>query len=812
MSKEIEANTTLSHYRILLKLGAGGMGEVYLAQDTKLDRRVAIKFLSAELGADERARRRLIGEARAAAKLDHPNICTIHEVGEADGHCFIVMQYVEGETLSSRAAREPLELREVLDIAVQVSEALSEAHSRGIIHRDIKPQNIMITARGQTKVMDFGLAKVLRGGPIDESQVETVLTESGGIVGTVPYMSPEQLHGEDLDGRTDIFSFGAVLYEMISGRQPFIGRGTGAIISAILTKEPNSLLGLVPEAIEEIVRKCLEKDRERRYQTMRDLANDLNSVRSECGTGPASRSEATTVKTEATTDPVVTNPGFIAAKRRLLAAGLAILVVAALAYAMLFRSARAVRQPQIKSLAVLPLENLSGDPAQEYFADGMTEAIIGNLAQIGALRVVSRTSVMRFKGSSKPLPEIAQELNNVDAVIVGSVQRVSGRVKISAQLIQAATDTHLWARDYEREVTDILKLQGEVARAVADEIRIQVTAEERARLAVARSVNPQAHESYLLGRYHLWRHNEEDLKLSIGHFERATQLDADYAAAWAGLSMAWTERGIWGMTKSFLEVEPASRNAALKAIALDAGNAEAHTSLAQLKKIFEWDWAGAEQEFRHATALDPGSAEGHRLFADLLMALGRHAEAISEMQTVERLDPLSALNQSTFGRVLYRARNYEEAERRLKRALELDSRDYGIYGRLGDTFEQMGRYAEAIESLEKAESLRSDSGSGGGRGYTARLARVYARMGRRGEASRMLKGLQRTTEPRFPKLFAAAAWAALDDKDEAFKLLFSAIEERNELIIFIKEDPPFDGLHSDPRWKDLLRRMNFPTE
>jgi TolB-like protein/Tfp pilus assembly protein PilF len=513
----------------------------------------------------------------------------------------------------------------------------------------------------------------------------------------------------------------------------------------------------------------------------------------------------------ATTDPVVTDPGFIATKRKPLAAGLTILVVAALAYALLFRSAPAVRQPQITSLAVLPLENLSGDPAQEYFADGMTEAIIGNLAQIRALRVVSRTSVMRFKGSSKPLPEIAQELNNVDAVIVGSVQRVSGRVKISAQLIQAATDTHLWARDYEREVSDILKLQGEVARAVADEIRIQVTAEERARLT-ARSVNPQAHEAYLLGRYHLQRHNEEDLKLSIGHFDRATQLDADYAAAWAGLSRAWAERGIWGRPDSFREVEPASRNAAMKAIALDTSNAEAHICLAQLKKVYEWDWAGAEQGFRRATALDPGSAEAHLLFADLLMALGRHPEAISEMQTVERLDPLSALNQSAFGRVLYRARNYEEAERRLKRALELSPREYGIYGRLGDVFEQMGRYAEAIESLEKAESLRKDSGSGAGRGYTARLARVYARMGRRGEALRMLKDLQRTNEPRFPKLFAAAAWAVLDDKDEAFKLLFSAIEERNELMIFIKEDPPFDSLHSDPRWKELLRRMNFPTE
>jgi TolB-like protein/Tfp pilus assembly protein PilF len=483
-------------------------------------------------------------------------------------------------------------------------------------------------------------------------------------------------------------------------------------------------------------------------------------------------------------------------------------MLGAIIYVKFFRLSPAQPPSEIKSLAVLPLENLSGDPQQEYFADGMTEAIIGNLAKIRALRVVSRPSVMRFKGSRKSLPEIAQELN-VDAVITGSVQRASGRVKISAQLIHAATDAHLWSDEYERELSDVLKLQSEVARVVADKIRVQVTAEERARLASARSVNPQAQEAYLLGRYHLWRLNEEDLKLAIGYFERAIRFDGGYAAAWAGLSKAWGERGIWG-TQPFREVEGPARNAAMKAITLDASSAEAHASLASIKASRDWDWTGAEQHYRRAVELDPGSAEAHQMFAVLLMALGRHTEAISEIGSAEQLDPLSSNIQSTFGRILYRARRYDEAIPRLKRATDLDPRNYGAYGRLGDVYEQTGRYTEAISSLEKSEALRS---GGGSRGYRARLARVYARMGRRDEAQRLLKDLQRTTQPAgFPKIAAAGAWAALDDKDEAFRLLFSVVGERSDLINFIKEDPPFDNLHSDPRWKELLRRMNFPEE
>ncbi len=802
----LPVETTISHYRIISKLGAGGMGEVYLAEDTQLDRKVAVKFLPPESVADEHAKKRLAREAKAAAKLDHPNICSIHEVGEADGHSFIVMQYVEGETLASRIHRKPTELKESLDIAVQVTDALAEAHSRGIIHRDIKPGNIMLTERGQVKVMDFGLAKIVHEKLSTDSLAETesLLTAPGVIVGTVPYMSPEQVRGETTDVRGDIFSFGVVLYEMVSGRHPFTAESVAATLSAILTLEPLPLARYAdaPDELHRIVRKCLEKDRARRYQTMRDLAIDLENVRREFETAriTASHSGGTTAHKSVTpTNTNIDQRSFLVSRRVLAVIAVVIAAAVALVYVLVFRGATDARQPEIRSLAVLPLENLSGDPSQEYFADGMTEAIIGNLAQIRALRVVSRTSVMRFKGSRKPLPEIAQELN-VDAVIAGSVQRASGRVKITAQLIHAATDAHLWARDYERDLADILKLQGEVARAVADEIRIQVTAEERARLASARSVNPQAQEAYLLGRFHLRNHNEEDLKKAIEHFERAIHLAPDYAAAYAGLADAWLERGIWG-AKEFKEVEAPARNAALKAIELDADNAEAHAAVAQVKFVYDWDWAGAEEEFMRALGFDPGSLYAHFYYATMLMALGRHDEAIREMQSAEQMDPLSSMVRSTFGRVLYRARKYEEAALHLKRAIELDSRNFGAYGRLGDVYTQMGRYEEALATYDKVRTLQPDGG-----GFMAGIAHVYALTGKRREA------LEIINRAKVAAFGAAIVYAALGDRDEAFEVLEKAVEERSSLLVFVKADPRFDSLRTDPRWQALLRRMNFPPE
>jgi serine/threonine-protein kinase len=811
---------SFGHYQVLSLLGVGGMGKVYLAEDTRLGRKVALKLLPAAFTQDPERVRRFKQEARAASSLNHPNILTIHEIGEAstaEGAAqYMVSEFVEGRTLRELLRGGGLDSGEVAAMIEQVASALSVAHEAGIIHRDIKPENLMARPDGLVKVLDFGLAKLTEG-PRDretdkQREAETLSvptsfrpslsTEPGMVMGTVSYMSPEQARGQKVDHRTDIFSLGVVLYEMIAGRRPFEGSTMSDVLAALLTADPPPLGQRSAEdstQLERIAGKCLAKDREARYQSAAELIADLKALRQNGQTetsGGLRGNEAG-------------GAGF-AARRRTVVAALVAALIAALAGFLLWRRAPAIQPGQIKSLAVLPLENLTGDPTQEYFADGMTEALISNLTQVRALRVISRTSVMRFKGSRWPLEEIARELN-VDAVIEGSVQRAGGRVKISARLIQPVNETLLRSFDYERELADVLKLQSDVARAVANEIRTQVTAEERARLASAPRVDPGAHEAYLLGRYYMRRQSEPDLKLAISHFERAIQLDATYAAAWAGMSIAWQQRGLWGATL-FREAEQPARQTAIKALALDPGSAEGRASLGILKNRYDWDWAGSERDFRRSIELDPGSVEAHRFFAFLLTALGRHSEAINEIQTAEQLDPLSSLVQSDFAQALYCAQNYEQAERRLKRAIELDPLNYGAFGRLSYVYVEMGRYTEALASLEKAEAVQS--GSGGNRSrYAATFALIYARMGRRKEAARILKQLLQTTDSAPASVRSVAgAWAALGNYDEAFKLLFNVIEKRNTLLIFTKVDPPLLSLHSDPRWKELIRRMNFPEE
>jgi TolB-like protein/DNA-binding winged helix-turn-helix (wHTH) protein/Flp pilus assembly protein TadD len=490
------------------------------------------------------------------------------------------------------------------------------------------------------------------------------------------------------------------------------------------------------------------------------------------------------------------------ASRWLLLGGLVALAAAVLVVYLLRHPPGApAAPPAITSLAVLPLANLSGDPAQEYFADGMTEALIGNLARIRALRVVSRTSVMRFKGGTRSLPEIARALS-VDAIVEGSVLRTGDRVRISVQLIHVATDAHLWAREYERDLTDILKLQGEVSRAVAEEIQVQITAEERARLASVASVDPAAYQEYLLGQHYLWRLDEEDLTRAIDHFEQATRLDGRYAAAYAGLSHAWWWRGVWG-AKSPKQVEVQSRAAALRALELDPQLAAAHVSTGRIKFSYDWDWSGAEMDFGRALELDPNSLDAHFFEGMLFMALGRFPESIAHIERAEQLDPLSATVQSAFGRILYRARRFDEAILHLNQAIELQPEAPGNYGRLADVYEEMGRYDEALAVHEKEKRV-----SGRAQDLSPAVARIYARMGKADEARRILD-LQRTRGSQWFVL--ATTYAALGDKDEAFRLLFQVTEERDALN-YVKTDPRLDSLHSDPRWQTLLRRMNLPTE
>jgi serine/threonine-protein kinase len=803
------AGTKLGRYEIRAQLGAGGMGEVYLAEDTQLGRRVAIKLLPTETISNEHARKRLVREARAAAKLDHPTICSVYEVGEEGGHSFIVMQYLEGETLDTRMTRKPLEMKESLTIASQVADALSEAHAHGIIHRDIKPSNIILTPRGQAKVMDFGLARMTTGATDSEAETQSLLTTPGAVIGTVPYMSPEQVRGESLDARSDIFSFGVTLYEMLSGRQPFASESAAATASAILTHEPPPLARFapdVPEELQRIVRKCLEKDREQRYQSARDLAIDLENIRRQ------DESARVQLLSEDRLPAKSGAPGVAASAKRPMTfaswrvlvpvAAMVVLVGAGLVYMLLFRRAPGASVLQIKSLAVLPLENLSGDPAQEYFADGMTEALTSDLAQIRALKVISRTSVMQYKGARKPTPQIARELG-VDGVVAGSVAREGNEVRVTVHLIHGATDQDLWTNNYNRQLRSILALQSEVAQAIAAEIKVALTPEEKNRLTSTRVVNPEAHEAYLKGRYYLNKAlTEEGIRKALEYFQQALDKDPTYAPGYAGLADCYSALPDFYLAPS--ETMPKAKQAAVKALELDETLAEAHNSLAFVSFIYDWDFVAAEREFKRAIELNPSEAPDHESYAIYLAAMGRFPEAMSEAKRAQELDPLSVATNAGPAYQLQWARQYDESIRQLHKVIDMEPNFWPAHMHLGLAYEGSGKFREAATELEKARQL-SDSPL-----VLAMLGGVYAVSGRRAEAMKVLEELKKQAKQRFVCPYeTGTVYVGLGETEEAFKWLEKGYQERSQCMVWTKTDPRLDPIRSDPRLADLMRRLGF---
>lgn len=774
----IKGTTFAGRYEIIEELGRGGMGVVYKAQDTKLKRTVALKFLPPELTHISEVKDRFMREAQAAAALDHPHICTVYEFDEAEEKTFISMAYIEGQSLKRKIESGPFELYEALRIAIQVAEGLQEAHKKGVVHRDIKSANIMVTEKDQAKIMDFGLARITG---------TTLVTKEGTTMGTIAYMSPQQARGEEVDLRTDIWSLGVVLYEMFSGQLPFKGERDQAVIYSILNEQPKPITDLrseIPMSIEQVVAKALEKNQDERYQNIEELLDDLRSISE--GIEP----EGIRVR--------LWKAKLLKRKRVIIYAGIAGFLIIMTVIVLSFFTGRA---GAIDAIAVLPLENLTGDPGQEYFVDGVTDELIGQLAQIGALRVISRRSVMQYKGVKKPLPEIARELN-VDAVVEGSVLRVAERVRITAQLIGAVPERHLWADNYDRDFGDILILSSEVARAIAREIKVAVTPTEEARLTSTRPVNPEAHDLYLRGKYHYFKLTKKELEKANEYFQQAIEVDPNYAQAYAGLAASY-EYLSWA---SHLPLDEAkSKTSALlrKALEIDDTLAEAHLALSGVQFYLDWDWLEGEEEIKIAIALNQNLAEAHYEYAYYLMAMGRFEESIAEAKRALQLDPLSYQYEGTLAYMYYQARQYDQAIAGYQRMAELEPKKSGAYSGLARIYVQMGRYEDAVRTRQKAMTL-----SGTPPEEVEALGRAYSESGPKGYWMWRLEKLKGQYE--HDPYFTAQIYAQLGDKEQAFAWLEKAYEKHDGRIYTLKVEPLLDPLRSDSRFQDLLRRLNFP--
>ena len=787
---------TVSHYRIVEKVGEGGMGVVYRAHDSRLNRDVALKFLPAELLNNENARALLIREARTASALNHPNICTIYDVGEQDGQSYIVMEFVKGRSLTEQIPENGLPADTAIRYGEQIADAMAHAHEHGVIHRDLKSPNVVITGAGRVKVLDFGLAKHMTPGEISlKTQSISTLTSDGAIVGTMHYMAPELFRGESADARSDIWALGVILYEMANGKRPFRGKTSYELSSVILHEDPPRLADNVPMGLRAVTEHCLAKDPQQRYQHASEVRAALEALRTNSAMIPASAIQP---------PPAAPRSRFRSAMLAS-AAVLALLVITALAWKLIeikWRGSAAVSAASIHSLAVLPLENLTGDPKQDYFADGMGDSLTTELSQIKKLRVISRSSVMQYKGKNESPAQIAQELG-VDALVEGSVLRSGDRVRISAALVQPQTGQNLWAKNYERPTTDILALQSDVARDIVTQIQIQLTQPEQERLVKTRSVIPEAYDAYLQGRSEASKRTGESLGQAVTDFRRAIQIDPTYAPSYAALAETLVLYGDYSDVSS-AKVLPEAEEAAQNALRLDPDLASAHSALG-LVHAFELKLSNSLSEYQRAIELNPGDANAHHWYALALAETGQSEQSIAEIKLAEELDPRSLIINSNVAWCLYLAGKYDEAIAQAQKAILMDPSFAVAHGYLGQAYLEKGRYDEAFSELKKAIEL-----SGGETSYEAELANAYAVAGKKEDARHLLEQVQQRAAQHYVSPYSLALiYTGLDQQDRALNELELAYDQRELRLLNLKMHPRFGSLRSNPRFKALIERIGL---
>src|SRR6266404_6920268 len=836
---DIALGTQLGRYEIRLKIGAGGMGEVYLAEDTQLHRRVALKILPAEVALNQDRMRRFHQEAQAAAALNHPNIAHIYEIGEGQGMNFIAMEYVEGVTLREKIHLQRTELSKLLRYLQNVAEGLAKAHAAGVVHRDLKPDNIMITGDGHAKILDFGLAKLIEQSPLStpaegSSEVVTAMiphhSTPGTILGTVGYMSPEQAQGKtnEIDHRSYIFSFGCILFEAVTGRKAFEGKDAIDSLNKIIREPAPSISELNPSAppdLQRIVRRCLAKDADERYQTIKDVAIELKEVRREMtGAGfdttvPASRSDDNTANPPGTAENKSTTTSQSASslstrvssaeyfvsgiKQHKLATVFAVVLVigAALAFSLYFHMRNT--EVAIESIAVLPFINQNNDANSEWVSDGLTERIINRLTQVPNLKVIARSSVFQYKGKDTDPLAVGKELG-VRAVLTGRIMQRGDSLNVSVELLDVRDNKQLWGEQYSRKVSDLLFVQRDIAQEITANLRPRISGTEEPR-AKQYTQNSEAYQLYLKGRYYWNKFTPDDHRKAEDYFKQAIDKDPTYALAYVGLADTYGASS----TNSWIrpnEGYPKAMAAARRALELDDSLAEAHASLGAITMFFKFDWATAEREYKRAIELNPNYPISYELYSYLLTSMGRPDEAISMARRGTEVDPLSALLSDDRAGAFYFARCYDEAIRQTQKFLDIEPNRPGSYAGLGQSYQQKGMYTEAIKEYETAIKLMGRNPSA-----LALLGCAYAAQGKQADASKLLEEMNGIAKEKYVSPYdLALIYTSLGRKQEAIEHLNKAYDERSGWVIYLKVEPMFDSLHAEPGFTDLVRRLNLP--